>query len=56
VLAAAIDARLGLEAALRWAVAAASLSVTRRGTVSAFPSGDELVCLRERCDAGEVSR
>jgi ribokinase len=47
VLAAAIDARLGLEAALRWAVAAASLSVTRRGTASSFPSREELARLRE---------
>jgi ribokinase len=56
VLAAALDARLGLEAALRWAVAAASLSVTRRGTASSFPSREELVRLREPPAAGEASR
>jgi sugar/nucleoside kinase (ribokinase family) len=33
---------------VRWAVAAASLSVTRRGTASAFPSADELSELRAR--------
>jgi ribokinase len=48
VLAAALEARLGLEPAVRWAVAAASLSVTRRGTASAFPSADELSELRAR--------
>ena len=47
VLAAALQAALDWEAALRWAVAAASLSVTRRGTTSAFPSADELLRLRE---------
>jgi ribokinase len=46
VLAAAIDARLGLVPALEWAVAGASLSVTRRGTASAFPSREELEQLR----------
>lgn len=56
VFAAAVDARLGFEAALRWAVAAASLSVTRRGTVSAFPDRDELVFLQLRADAGDAVR
>jgi ribokinase len=56
VLAAAVHDRLGFEAALRWAVAAASLSVTRRGTANAFPSRDELVCMRERSDAGDTLR
>jgi ribokinase len=46
VLAAALEAALDWQAALRWAVAAASLSVTRRGTASAFPSADELRHLR----------
>lgn len=52
VLAAALEARLGLGPALRWAVAAASLSVTRRGTVSAFPSADDLARLRAQTLAG----
>jgi len=47
VLAAALDARLGWEAALHWAVRAASLKVTRRGTASAFPSREELLRLRQ---------
>jgi ribokinase len=46
VLAAALEAQLSLEPAVRWAVTAASLSVTRRGTASAFPSADELAELR----------
>jgi ribokinase len=46
VLAAALDAQLGLESAVWWAVRAASLSVTRRGTASAFPTADELAELR----------
>jgi ribokinase len=46
VLAAALAAALDWQTALRWAVAAASLSVTRRGTASAFPSADELLHLR----------
>jgi ribokinase len=52
VLAAALETRLDLEPALRWAVAAASLSVTRRGTASAFPSADELAGLRAQTLAG----
>jgi ribokinase len=55
VLAAALEARLGLEPAVRWAVAAASLSVTRRGTASAFPSADELTRLRKETIAGGAS-
>jgi ribokinase len=51
VLAAAIDAQFGVEAALRWAVTAASLSVTRRGTASAFPSREELARLRSQAIA-----
>ena len=52
VLAAAIEMRLDWDAALRWAVAAASFSVTRRGTASAFPSSNELFRLREQTLAG----
>jgi ribokinase len=55
VLAAALEARLGLEPAVRWAVAAASLSATRRGTASAFPSADELARLRKETNAGGAS-
>lgn len=47
ILAAAIDARIDLACALDWAVAAASLSVTRRGTSSAFPSQGEIEALRQ---------
>ena len=46
VFAAAMDQGMGPEFACRWAVAAASLSVTRRGTLSAFPSDRELSDLR----------
>ena len=42
VIAAALDQGLAPEPACRWAVAAASLSVTRRGTLRAFPSDCEL--------------
>jgi ribokinase len=52
VLAAALEARLDREMALRWAVAAASLKVTRRGTASAFPGRDELLRLRKETLAG----
>jgi ribokinase len=52
VLAAALEARLDREVALRWAVAAASLKVTRRGTASVFPGHDELLRLREEALAG----
>ena len=52
VLAAALETQLDLEPALRWAVAAASLSVTRRGTAGAFPSADELAGLRAQTLAG----
>ena len=46
VLAAALDQGMAPEPACRWAVAAASLSVTRRGTLSAFPSDRELSDLK----------
>jgi ribokinase len=52
VLTAALEARLDREVALRWAVAAASLKVTRRGTASAFPGRDALLRLREEALAG----
>ncbi len=48
VLAAALDHGMAPEPACRWAVAAASLSVTRRGTLNSFPSADELQALRPR--------
>jgi ribokinase len=46
VLAAALDQGMAPLPACRWAVAAASLSVTRRGTLSAFPSDRELSDLK----------
>ncbi|MEL6963730.1 MAG: ribokinase [Pseudomonadota bacterium] len=46
VVAAAFDQRMNAETACRWAVSAASLSVTRRGTLRAFPSNSELSDLR----------
>ena len=46
VIAAALDQGMAPEPACRWAVAAASLSVTRRGTLRAFPSDRELSDLR----------
>jgi ribokinase len=52
VLAAAVEMRLDWGTALRWAVGAASVSVTRRGTASAFPSREELLRLREEALAG----
>jgi ribokinase len=42
VVAAAIDRKVPLVPAVRWAVAAASRKVTRRGTSSGFPTRDEL--------------
>lgn len=42
VFAAALDQGLPIEPACRWAVAAASLSVTRRGTLTAFPTDREI--------------
>lgn len=46
VIAAGLAAGLGAEAALAWAVAAASLACTRRGTSASFPSAAELARLR----------
>jgi ribokinase len=45
VLAAALSEGRPLPDAVAWAVAAASLSVTRRGTSSAFPTPAELVAI-----------
>jgi ribokinase len=45
VVAAGIDRGLPLMPAVRWAVAAASHKVTRRGTSSGFPSTGELAAL-----------
>jgi ribokinase len=45
VVAAAIDRGLPLGPAVRWAVAAASRKITRRGTSSGFPTRDELAAL-----------
>lgn len=46
VLAAGLAQGMATRVALGWAVAAASLSVTRRGTGAAFPTGAELAELR----------
>jgi ribokinase len=46
VLAAAVKLGLAIPDALRWAVAAASLSVTRKGTFASFPTSAELERLR----------
>lgn len=43
-----------LEAALQVAVAAASLSVTRRGTTPSFPSRDEVAALRSRLEVRDA--
>jgi ribokinase len=45
VVAAGIDRGLPLMPAVRWAVAAASYKVTHRGTISGFPTSDELAAL-----------
>jgi ribokinase len=50
VVAAAIDRGLPLVSAVRWAVAAASRKVMRRGTSSGFPSRDELAALARAMD------
>lgn len=46
IVAAALDQGMKPEPACRWAVTAASLSVTRRGTLSAFPSNHELQAMK----------
>ena len=50
VVAAGIDRGLPLMPAVRWAVAAASQKVTRRGTSSGFPTADELAALAPAMD------
>ena len=50
VVAAGIDRGLPLMPAVRWAVAAASHKVTRRGTSSGFPTSDELAALARAMD------
>jgi ribokinase len=47
VLAAALDAGTDLRAATTWAVRAASLKVTRRGTIAGFPTAAEMAALRQ---------
>ncbi len=46
VVAAALDQGMAPEAACRWAVAAASQSVTRHGTIGSFPSNETLQALK----------
>ena len=53
VLAAALSERRPLSDAVAWAVASASLSVTRRGTSSAFPTSAELATIGARRQAQE---
>ena len=50
VVAAAIDRGSPLRAVVRWAVAAASRKVMRRGTSSGFPTRDELAALARAMD------
>ncbi len=50
VFAAGLARRLAPDQAARWAVGAASLSVTRRGTQHAFPTPEELVLLLGQVD------
>ena len=50
VVAAAVDRGLPIVPAVRWAVAAASRKVTRRGTSSGFPTRDELAALARAMD------
>jgi ribokinase len=50
VIAAGLDRGLALMPAVRWAVAAASRKVTRRGTSSAFPTSVELAALGRAMD------
>jgi ribokinase len=49
VLAAGLDAGADLPVAAAWAVRAASLKVTRRGTIAGFPTAAELAAARGRC-------
>ena len=48
VVAAALDQGMAPEAACRWAVAAASLSVTHHGTIGSFPSSETLQALKPK--------
>lgn len=48
VIAAALDQGMTPEMACRWAVAAASLSVTKPGTLRSFPNAEELQSVRPR--------
>ena len=48
VVAAALDQGMEPEAACRWAVAAASHSVTRHGTIGSFPSSESLQALKPK--------
>jgi ribokinase len=50
VVAAAVERGVALVPAVRWAVAAASRKVTRRGTSSGFPTADELAALARAMD------
>ena len=50
VVASAVDRGLPIVPAVRWAVAAASRKVTRRGTSSGFPTRDELAALARAMD------
>jgi len=58
VFAAGLAMSLSVVDACKWAVRAASLSVTRRGTLSSFPSPGEMVLLRqnamEGCSGGAI--
>ncbi len=54
VLAAGLAQGMAMSPAIRWSVKAASLSVTRRGTGSAFPIRSELIELRAAAVAAAV--
>jgi ribokinase len=47
VLTAALDAGIDLQAATVWAIRAASLKVTRHGTIAGFPSATEVAAARQ---------
>ena len=47
VLTAALDAGIDLRAATVWAIRAASLKVTRHGTIAGFPTATEVAALRQ---------
>jgi bifunctional ADP-heptose synthase (sugar kinase/adenylyltransferase) len=54
VMAAALDAGSDLGAATAWAIRAASLKVTRRGTIAGFPTAAEMAALRQCLTAKPV--